>query len=57
MASEAAKKALKVLVFLGSVRENNFGSRAAKFMVSKLTSKGFEVNLVGECSHRRVVQY
>lgn len=47
MASEAAKQALKVLVFLGSVRENNFGSRAAKFMVNKLTTKGFQVTLLG----------
>lgn len=44
----ATKEALKCVVFLGSVREGNFGSRAAKFMVKKLTARGFNVNLLGE---------
>ena len=43
----AAKEALKVVVFLGSVRENNFGSRAAKFIVRKLTESGHEPILLG----------
>lgn len=45
----AAREALKCVVFLGTVRENNMGSRAAKFIVSKLEQRGFEVNLLGEC--------
>lgn len=44
----ASKEALKCVVFLGSVRENNMGSRAAKFIVRKLTASGFSVNLLGE---------
>lgn len=44
----ATKEALKCVVFLGTVRENNFGSRAGKFMVKKLTDRGFQVNLLGE---------
>ena len=45
----ASKEALKCVVFLGTVRENNMGSRAAKFIVRKLTDKGFSVNLLGAC--------
>jgi len=45
---EAAGSALKVVVFLGTVRENNYGSRAAKFVVSKLSEKGHDVTLLGE---------
>ena len=44
----ATKEALKCVVFLGTVRENNFGSRAAKFIVRKLTDRGFAVNLLGK---------
>lgn len=44
----ASKEALKCVVFLGSVRENNMGSRAAKFITRKLTEKGFQVDLLGE---------
>lgn len=43
----AAKEALKCVVFLGTVRENNMGSRAAKFIVRKLTARGFVVDLLG----------
>lgn len=46
----ATKEALKCVVFLGTVRENNFGSRAAKFIVRKLTERGFTVNLLGKIS-------
>ena len=45
---EAASSALKVVVFLGTVRENNYGSRAAKFMVKKLSEKGHDVTLLGK---------
>lgn len=45
---EAASSALKVVVFLGTVRENNYGSRAAKFMVKKLSEKGHSVTLLGK---------
>lgn len=48
-AKEAAASALKVVVFLGTVRENNMGSRAAKFMVSTLKKRGHQVNLLGMC--------
>ena len=44
----AVRDALKCVVFLGTVRENNYGSRAAKFITKKLTARGFEVNLLGE---------
>jgi hypothetical protein len=44
----ASESALKCVVFLGTVRENNFGSRAAKFIVRKLTAKGFDVTLLGK---------
>lgn len=47
MASQAAaKKALNVVVFLGTVRESNMGSRAAKFMVNQLSAKGHKVQLL-----------
>ena len=45
---EAASSALKVVVFLGTVRESNYGSRAAKFMVKKLSEKGHDVTLLGK---------
>ena len=44
----ASKEALKCVVFFGSVRENNFGSRAGKFITRKLTEKGFKVSYLGE---------
>ena len=44
----AAREALKCVVFLGSVRENNMGSRAAKFIVRKLEQRGFQVTLLGQ---------
>ena len=48
MATQAAKRALNVVVFLGTVRENNMGSRAAKFMVNQLSAKGHQVKLLGK---------
>ena len=48
MANQAAKRALNVVVFLGTVRENNMGSRAAKFMVNQLSAKGHQVKLLGK---------
>eukprot|EP00731_Ephydatia_muelleri_P016587 Em0009g1011a len=36
----------EVVVFLGTVRENNFGSRVAKFIVGKLEAKGHSVTLL-----------
>ena len=44
----AKQVALKFVVFLGTVRENNFGSRVAKFIVRKLEAKGHSVTLLGE---------
>lgn len=44
---ETVSKALRVVVFLGTVRENNFGSRAAKFMVKKFRERGHSVTLLG----------
>ena len=47
----AAKESiLKFVVFLGTVRENNYGSRAARFMVRKLSEKGYQVTLLGQCT-------
>lgn len=40
--------ALKCAVFLGSVRENNFGSRVAKFIMNKLAARGFDATLLGK---------
>jgi len=44
----ASKEALKCVVFLGSVRENNMGSRAAKFISRKLEQRGFDVTVLGK---------
>ena len=44
----AKQAALKFVVFLGTVRENNFGSRVAKYIVRKLEEKGHSVTLLGE---------
>ncbi len=48
MAQQTVKRALNVVVLLGTVRENNMGSRAAKFMVNQLSSKGHQVKLLGK---------
>ena len=42
----AAKNALKMVLCLGTVRENNYGSRAAKFISNKLSAQGHEVTLL-----------
>ena len=47
-AKEVPRSALKFVVFLGTVREGNFGSRAGKFIVRKLNEKGFQVNYLGK---------
>ena len=39
--------ALKFVVFLGTVREGNFGQRAATFVVKKLTERGHQTTLLG----------
>ena len=39
--------ALKFVIFLGSVRDGNMGSRAAKFIVSKLEARGHQTALLG----------
>lgn len=44
----AKESALKFVVFLGTVRENNYGQRAAKFIVKKLTERGHDTTLLGE---------
>ena len=45
---EISRSALKFVVFLGTVREGNYGSRAGKFIVNKLSEKGFQVNFLGK---------
>lgn len=45
MASPSSK-ALKIVLFLGTVRENNYGSRAATFLLNKLQEKGHETSLL-----------
>ena len=47
--------ALKFVVFLGTVRDGNFGQRAAKFIVKKLNERGHQTTLLGKsapASHR-----
>lgn len=47
----AKESALKFVVFLGTVRENNYGSRAAKYMVRKISEKGYQATLLGQSIH------
>jgi hypothetical protein len=47
-AKEVPRSALKFVVFLGTVREGNYGSRAGKLIVRKLNEKGFQVNYLGK---------
>ena len=42
------ESALKFVVFLGSVRDGNFGQRAAKFIVKKLEARGHQTTLLGK---------
>ena len=51
--------ALRFVVFLGTVREGNFGQRAAKFIVKKLQDRGHQTTLLGElsCLHSYVCTY
>ena len=42
--------ALRFVVFLGSVRDGNFGQRAAAFIVKKLQDRGHQTTLLGELS-------
>ena len=53
----ASKRALNVVVLLGSVRENNMGLRAAKFMVSQLANNGHQVKLLGEMKRAWLLLY
>ena len=39
-------QALKIVLFLGTVRENNYGSRAARFLIRKVQEKGHEATLL-----------
>lgn len=41
-----SSKALKFVLFLGTVRENNYGSRAATYLLKSLQEKGHEVTLL-----------
>lgn len=41
---------LRFVIFLGTVREGNFGQRAAKFMVRKLEERGHQTTLLGKAS-------
>ena len=43
--------ALKFVVFLGTVRDGNFGQRAAKFIVKKLEARGHQTTLLGNPAH------
>ena len=48
LAAMAVKEsALKIVVFLGTVRENNYGQRAAKFITKKLQESGHNSTLLG----------
>lgn len=38
----------KVVVFLGSTRQNRLGDRVAKFVVNKLKEKKLDVVLIGK---------
>lgn len=40
------REALKFVLFLGSVRENNQGSKAAKYLLNKLTKSGHSATLL-----------
>jgi NAD(P)H-dependent FMN reductase len=42
----SSSRALRVVVFLGTVRENNYGSRVAKLVMNKLQQKGHEATLL-----------
>ena len=53
MAQQVGKRALNVVVLLGTVRDSNMGSRAAKFMVNQLSSKGHQVKLLGKLKRGR----
>lgn len=44
--ASSGSKALKIVLFLGTVRENNFGSRAAAFLMKKLQEKGHDATLL-----------
>lgn len=47
MASSKAASKLKVIVFLGTVRENRVGLRVAKFMQKQLEKRNYEVEMFG----------
>ena len=46
----AAMSSLRFVIFLGTVRDGNFGQRAAKFMVKKLEARGHQTTLLGKGS-------
>ena len=46
LAKMASREALKFVLFLGTVRESNHGSKAAKFLVNKLTKGGHSAHLL-----------
>lgn len=41
---------LRFVIFLGTVRDGNFGQRAAKFMVRKLEERGHQTTLLGKAN-------
>ena len=45
-----AMSSLRFVIFLGTVRDGNFGQRAAKFMVKKLEARGHQTTLLGKGS-------
>lgn len=47
MAGKGTERALKTVVFLGSVREGRMGLRVAKFVVKKLQEANHVVELFG----------
>lgn len=42
-----AGKGLKALMFIGSAREGRMADRVKAFMLSQMTSRGWEVDIAG----------
>jgi len=49
MASKGAASKLKLIIFLGSTRENRLGDRVGKFVTSALKAEGkYDIEVLGE---------
>lgn len=46
MAKESVREALKFVLFVGSVRDNNQGSKAAKYLLNKISKSGHTAKLL-----------